>query len=161
MSQVTGYSRAQIALHWAVLLLMVGSYLTSEAMGAAWRALHDGRDAFGTTATAHVWLGIAILALVVIRLAMRLTRGAPALPPGGNPVIDLIARLTHVGLYLLLVLIPVSGLAAWFGGVDAAGGAHEVMFNLAVLLVLLHVVGAVYHQFILKDGLMERMKRAG
>jgi cytochrome b561 len=161
MSKVTGYSRAQIALHWGILLLLGVSYVSSDKMKAAWRAIHDGRDAFGATAAAHVWIGVAILVLALARVAIRLTRGAPDLPAGGHPVADLIAKLTHLGLYALLLLIPVSGAMAWFGGVDAAGEVHEVLFNLGIALVILHVVGALYHQFVLKDGLMDRMKRAG
>ena len=161
MTNVTGDSRTQIALHWGILLLLGVSYVSSDKMKAAWYAIHEGRDAFGTTAAAHVWIGVAILVLALVRVAIRLTRGAPDLPAGGHPVTDLIAKLTHLGLYALLLLIPVSGLMAWFGGVDAAGEVHEVTFNLGIALVILHVVGALYHQFVLKDGLMDRMKRTG
>lgn len=161
MSQVTGYSRAQIALHWGILLLLGVSYVSSDKMKAAWGAIHEGRDAFGTTAAAHVWIGVAILVLALARVAIRMTRGAPDLPAGGHPLANLVAKLTHVGLYALLLLIPASGLMAWFGGVDAAGEVHEVLFNLGIALVMLHVAGALYHQFVLKDGLMDRMKRAG
>jgi len=161
MSKVTGYSRSQIALHWGVVVLLGVSYVSSDKMKAAWFALHDGRDAFGTTAAAHVWTGVAVLVLAMFRLAIRLRRGAPDLPAGGKPVVDRVAKLTHVALYALLLLVPAAGLLAWFGGFDASGEAHEIMFNLAVALVILHVVGALYHQFVLKDGLMDRMKRAG
>lgn len=161
MSQVTGYSRAQIALHWGILMLLGISYVSSDKMKAAWGAIHEGRDAYGTTAAVHVWVGVAILALALLRVAIRLTRGAPELPAGGHPVANLIAKLTHLGLYAILLLIPASGLMAWFGGIDAAGEVHEVLFNLGIALVVLHVAGAVYHQFVLKDGLMDRMKRAG
>ncbi len=161
MSEVTGYSRAQIALHWGILLLLGVSYFSSDAMKSAWSAFHNGRDAFGTVAAAHLWVGVAILVLALARVALRLSRGAPALPAGGSKVTDTIAKLTHLGLYAILLLIPTSGLVAWFGAVDLAGEAHEVMFNLGVALVVLHVAGAVYHQFVLKDGLIERMRRPG
>src|SRR5690606_11102504 len=142
-------------------MLMGLRYRSSDMMTAAWGAIHEGRDAFGTTAAAHVWIGVAILVLALVRVAIRVRRGAPDLPEGGHPVANLIAKLTHLGLYGLLLLIPVSGLMAWFGGVDAAGEVHEVMFNLGIALVILHVVGALYHQLVLKDGLMDRMNRAG
>ncbi|MFN6951689.1 MAG: cytochrome b [Albidovulum sp.] len=160
MSNVTGYNRAQIAIHWGTLLLLAVSYFSSDKMKAAWKAVHDGRDAYGNTAAAHVWVGVALLALVLLRMAIRQTRGVPELPAGGHPVADLAARLTHLGLYALLLLMPVSGIVAWFGGIDAAGEAHEVMFNLGLALVIVHVAGAFYHQFVLKDDLMARMKRA-
>lgn len=161
MAKVTGYSRAQIGLHWGMLVLLALSYLSSDKMKAAWYALHQGRDAYGTTAAAHVWIGVAILVLAGVRLAIRLMRGAPDLPAGGHPLADRIARLTHLALYAVLFLIPISGLLAWFGGLDAAGEVHELLFNLGLGLVILHVAGALYHQFVLRDGLMDRMRRAG
>ncbi|MCB2094073.1 MAG: cytochrome b/b6 domain-containing protein [Rhodobacteraceae bacterium] len=161
MPKATGYSRTQIAIHWGIVALLVVSYFSSDAMKAAWRALRKGGDAFGLTAAAHVWVGVAILALAMLRLVIRRRRGAPALPAGGHPIADLAAKLTHLGLYLLLVAMPVLGLLAWFGGIKEAGEVHEAVFNLLVALVGLHVLGAIYHQFVLRDGLMERMRRPG
>jgi cytochrome b561 len=155
----SGYSRLQIALHWGMLALLLVSFFSHDAMKSAWYALHKGKDAFGTVAALHVWVGVSVLVLAILRLGLRHKRGVPDLPAGGHPLLDLVARLTHLGLYLLLILIPASGLAAWFGGVNAAGDAHEIMFNLALALVGLHVAGALYHQFFLKDGLMDRMRR--
>lgn len=160
MAKVNGYSRLQIGLHWAIVVLIVLNYITSDKMKAAWHGLHKGQDFYGNTAALHVWGGIAILVLAIIRVILRLTRGAPDLPAGGNPVTDLIAKLTHLGLYLLTILIPIAGLVAWYGQVDAAGEAHELMFNLLLALVALHVAAAFYHQYVLKDGLIRRMMRA-
>ncbi|WP_347312747.1 cytochrome b [Defluviimonas sp. SAOS-178_SWC] len=161
MSEVKGYSRTQIMLHWGIVLILVTSYISSDAMKSAWFALHQGRDAYGNTAAAHVWGGIAILVLAVLRIAIRGLRGAPGLPKGGHPLLDRAAKLTHFGLYLGLIAIPALGIAAWYGGINLAGEAHEVLFNVLAALAALHVIGAVYHQFVLKDGLMERMKRPG
>lgn len=159
MTEIKGYSRAQILMHWGVALLLILSYISSDAMKAAWIAIHQGRDAYGNTAAAHVWIGVAVIMLAVSRLGLRLGRGAPDLPVGGHPMADRVARLTHVGLYLLIILIPASGIAAWFGGFDLSGEVHEVLFNVLMALVGLHVAGALYHQYVLKDGLIRRMMR--
>lgn len=161
MSRIKGYSGLQIALHWGVFLLLVASFFSSDAMKSAWRGLFEGRDHYGTVAAAHVWIGVSVLVLATIRLVVRMKRGAPDLPAGGNPVLDRVAKVTHAGLYLLLLLMPVAGIAAWFGRVELAADAHELLFKLGMLLSALHVVGALYHQFVLKDGLMMRMKRPG
>ncbi len=160
MAHVKGYSRAQIFLHWGIVLFLIVSYVSHDAMKAAWIAIHQGRDAYGNTAAVHVWVGSAILVLALLRLLLRVGRGAPALPEGGHPITDLIAKLTHLGLYLGVILIPASGLGAWFGGFDFSGSVHEVLFNLLLALVALHVAGALYHQYVLKDGLIRRMTRA-
>ena len=49
---------------------------------------------------------------------------------------------------------------AWFGGVDLAAQGHNVLKIVLLALVALHVLGALYHQFVLKDGLINRMRRA-
>lgn len=160
MAEIKGYSRLQIALHWTIMLLIILNYLTSDAMSDAWRALRDGKDAYGTTAALHVWVGVTILALVLVRLVLRLTRGAPEVPAGTPPLFRRGAQLAHIAIYVLLIAIPASGIATWFGGIGAAGEAHEVMFNLLFLIVLLHVAGALFHQLVLKDHLIARMMKA-
>lgn len=160
MALVNGYSRAQILMHWGVALLLIVSYVSSDAMKAAWFAIHQGRDAYGNTAAAHVWIGAAVLVLGVVRLGVRLGRGAPELPEGGHPLADRLAKLTHLGLYLTVILIPATGIAAWFGGFNLAGEVHEVLFNALIALVALHVAAALYHQYVLKDELIRRMMRA-
>ena len=62
-------------------------------------------------------------------------------------------------LYLLIFVVPLAGMAAWFGGVEAAGEAHELLMNLMMVLVVLHVLGALYHQFVVRDGVLTRMLR--
>ncbi len=160
MADIKGYSRAQILLHWGIVLFLIVSYISSDAMKAAWFAIHDGRDAYGNTAAAHVWVGVGVFVLAMLRIGLRLGRGAPDLPEGGHPVADLVARLTHIVLYLLIILIPAAGLTAWFGGIDTAGEVHEVLFNVLLALVAIHIAGALYHQYVLKDGLIRRMMRA-
>lgn len=161
MAEVNGYSRLQIILHWAIMLLIIINYFTSDAMGAAWRGLREGKDFYGTTAALHVWLGVAMFALVVVRLVLRLARGAPDVPAGTPPLVRLGANLGHLAIYALLVAVPAAGIAAWFGGIGAASEAHEVMFNLLFIVVLLHVAAALFHQLVLKDHLMARMMKAG
>jgi len=160
MQTPKGYSATQIGLHWIVVALIGFQYLFNDAMGAVWHAFRREQQVDMTTmAWAHIVVGVSIFALVAWRLLLRARRGAPALPEGGNPVLDKIAMATHALLYLLLVLIPLSGLVAWYGGVGAAAEAHEIMKTVLLALMALHVVGALYHQFILRDGLMLRMKR--
>lgn len=100
-----------------------------------------------------------MLALVALRLIVRLSRGAPALPEEEPPLLKLAAHATHWGLYALMIVVPLTNIAAWYGEVRIAGGAHEVLQNLLMLLAILHFAGAMYQQFVLKTNIMARMKR--
>ena len=76
----TSYSRTQIALHWVIFLLFALNYIVSDGMGRALRTFSEGGTPEGITPMIHVWSGIAVLALTLVRLALRLTRGVPETP---------------------------------------------------------------------------------
>ena len=155
-----GYSRAQIALHWIVAVLIVLQFVLHEPMAEAWDRVEDGiAVAFDPVVALHVFGGLAVLAFALWRIVLRQRRGAPP-PPESEPApLRLAAHLGHMALYALMVLMPVSGAVAWFGTVEAAAEVHEAMKPAMLILVLVHVAAALWHQFWLKDGLMLRMKR--
>jgi cytochrome b561 len=100
--------------------------------------------------------------LVVWRLALRTLRGVPAAPEGENPLLERAATLGHWGLYALMIALPVTGLLAWYGGFASLAGLHGgILKALLWLLIIGHVGAALYHHFILKDGLLNRMRKAG
>ena len=153
MAEVKGYSATQIALHWIVALLIAAQFLLNDAIGDAFRAATRGEEVgFNPLVAAHVFGGIAIFVLVLWRLVLRKT--AEEAPP-----LQLLAKLTHGGLYLLMIVLVPAGGAAWFLGSRGAAEVHEALTGVLFVLIGLHVVGALYHQFVLKTNLMERMKR--
>ena len=156
----TGYSRLQITLHWLVFALIAKQYLFKNAISAAWDRITDGVETgFDPLVLAHVAGGALVMIFALWRLALRGRRGVP-------PAIEatklqgILAKLTHIGLYALMILMPLSGSVAWFGDVEAAAQGHNVMKVILLALVALHVVGALYHQFVLRDGTLARMRRA-
>lgn len=152
------YSRLQIILHWAIAALMVVSFITHEAMGEAWDAVEDGGIAvIEGGARIHQLVGLTILALAVVRIILRLTKGAPA-PVPAPKLQDLAAKITHIGLYVVIFALPITGMMAVGAGIEAAAEFHEPLFQLGMVLILLHVGAALYHQFIVKDNLMARMR---
>lgn len=156
----TGYSRLQIALHWLVLALIAQQYIFKDAMAAAWERVTDGLEpVFDPLVLAHVAGGALVLLFALWRLTLRARRGVPRATEAGK-VQGILTKLTHVGLYALMILMPVSGSVAWFGGVEAAAQGHNVMKIILLALIALHVVGALYHQFVLRDGTLARMRRA-
>lgn len=156
----TGYSRLQIALHWLVFVLIAQQFLFHDAISEAWDRFRDGMEiAFNPLVLAHVAGGAFVLIFTIWRLTLRAQRGVPPAIESSKAQL-LIARLTHIGLYALMILMPISGSVAWFGGVEAAAQGHNVLKVVLLALVALHVVGALYHQFILRDGILARMRQA-
>ena len=156
MKVTSGYSGAQIALHWLIAGGVLFNYIVSSGMG---RALHQRLEGAAVTvpiAGLHVWVGVAVLALAALRIVLRLTRGGPAAEPG---TMGKAASAVHGLLYLLLLAVPVSGAVAWFGGVEDAGDPHELMVNLLILLAGAHALAALFHHYVMKDGVLKRMLR--
>jgi cytochrome b561 len=114
--------------------------------------------------------------VVFFRFYFRRTDGIPA--PVGDTPMDKLAKGVHYLLYTVLFLLPLSGIMTVIksttGKALLAGDAnllpkehgyhnvfahtvHELLVNVLIALVVIHILGAIKHQFIMKDGLMERM----
>lgn len=155
MKTTVGYSRVQIALHWLVALLILAAWLSGEGAEEAMEAVEGGA---APGFVPHVAFGLAILLLVAVRIAVRLSRGAPAAPGVPGSLSVLAADWGHRLLYLLMIAVPLGGVSVFFLGLDV-GEVHGLAANLLMLLVLGHALMALYHQYVLKDGLIRRMMR--
>jgi cytochrome b561 len=159
MSQPTGYSRLQIRLHWIIFGLLVLQFAFHEWIAGAWDAYLDGESvAFHPLVAAHVIGGFTILVLALWRLRVRMTRGAPPPPKGDAPALELLAKSVHIALYVALIAMPIGGAVAWFGGVELAAEGHELMKFVLLSLFGLHLAGTLFHQFVRKDNLIDRMR---
>jgi cytochrome b561 len=132
--------------------------------------------------SSHKLLGLIVLALVALRLLYRLTRGAPRSDPTVPPPLTGISHLVHWTLYALLLAVPILGYMAISYGdylsvfnfkLPAITGKnkdlskeifewHETGAYLIIGFVALHIIAAIYHYFLRKDRVVERMipKRA-
>lgn len=157
-----GYSVTQIFLHWLIAALVFFQLIFGEGIGQAWRAYRRGTEPSADAsfdADLHVYAGIAILLLALWRLALRLRYGAPPPPAGENIVQKWVAKAAHVVLYLAILLMPVSGSVAWFGGVETAGEVHEIGKPVIIVFVALHALGALYQHFVVRSDVLMRMLR--
>ncbi len=153
-----GFTALQKSLHWAVVLLLVLQYFLFDAMGRLFHTLMDtGAMPWTVTSVAHVVIGSAVLLLALARIVLRLRDGVPP-PPMAEPApFRTLSKLAHWAIYALLILIPLSGLVAWFGQVGAAAGAHETMTTLLQIIVVLHIAAVIVHQVWWKTNLLSRM----
>lgn len=169
------YTRTAIFLHWLVLALLIAQYTI------AWTMPHIGRNTPVTTLISlHFSIGVLILGVIVVRLIWRATHGEPTPEAGVPPWQVRSARIIHWLLYLLLIVVPVLGWinasyrgmpVTFFGlvqvpqlvGTHAAawrwtGDIHTLIAEYAILpLVGLHVAAALYHYFIRRDRVLQRM----
>lgn len=169
------YSGITILLHWLIALLIIGAFALGTIMV----------DIPGLTPSKlkyfswHKWLGVTVLALACVRLLWRLWHPTPAYPAGMARWQITAAHLLHLLLYLLIFAVPVSGyfysLAAGIPVVylgllplpvliaphpewKAALKLLHYLLNMTLLAsVCLHVLAALKHQFIDRDGIFKRI----
>lgn len=174
------YTRVAILLHWLIALFIV----TLLALGLTMEDLPIDirRQAYQF----HKSLGLTVLVLTFVRIFWRLTHKAPALPDGMKPWEKFAAHAVHFGLYFIMLALPLSGWAMvssssrgyateFFGLFDwphisflttlenkkevshSFGEAHEVLANITIALLVLHVGAALKHHIINRDGVLVRM----
>jgi cytochrome b561 len=139
--------------------------------------IHRGTEPVGLISW-HLGLGTAIIATMIVRIVWRFVRQEPDVVET-TPLMRQVAWLTHVLLYVLLVAEPLLGWAnassrGWtvslFGVIPlpalaatgstlghTMGDVHQVVAWALLGLVGLHVAAAVFHHFILRDGVLRRM----
>jgi cytochrome b561 len=155
-----GYSSIQIALHWTIAALVLFQLLFGESMVAATDAAETGEALAGkdaALATAHYWVGVAVLVLVAVRLAVRVRSGGATIAES-NLVLAWLAKATHWAFYALLVIVPVSGLLTVYVNPDI-GEFHQLAKPVFIVLIALHAGAALFHHFVLRDGTLQRMLR--
>jgi cytochrome b561 len=157
-----GYSLSQILLHWLIAILIIFQLIFGESIEHAFHALMKGKEvnpADLSAANIHVYVGITIFVLAVLRLIVRAKNGVPPAPAGTTGVKKWVAAGTQHLFYLVIFLMPVTGAIAWFGGAATVGFIHTIGKPLIFFLLLLHVAGALVQHFIAKTDVLVRIVR--
>lgn len=167
----TRYGSLTIGIHWLMLLLFIAVYACIEL-----RVLYEkGSDPREALKAWHFMLGMLVFVLVWLRIAARLSGPTPAIQPEPAKLQQLSARLLHLALYALMIVMPLTG---WLL-LSAAGKPipfdlpalveankelasqfkemHEVIGTTGYFLLGLHVVAALYHHYVQRDNTLTRM----
>ena len=125
----------------------------------------------------HKSIGVTILALITIRILWRFSHKPPAILSSYKMWEKKLASGVHHLLYLLMLALPISGVIMatyskygikWFGvplvkGLDnnpmreVFVDVHEVIGIVVLVVLALHIAGAIKHKFIDKDDTLKRM----
>jgi cytochrome b561 len=180
-TQSTRYTKPAIWLHWITAVLML-FMLFQQFFGDNLIRVPVGGSLAGWKPSAHASIGILILLLGLVRLFWRLGHAPPALLTSMPRWQALLSQVTHWMFYALMIALPVSGMlalvpygaerlnvqdVAFFNLFRAdflpdlgswTGAVHELLTNVAKLLVVVHVLAALKHQFWDKDDIFGRMR---
>jgi cytochrome b561 len=169
------YTRVAVALHWLLALALIGQF------GLGLWMEEIPKDPPGVRAywfNLHKSIGLLIVLFVLWRMGWRVAHAVP--PLNNTPAWQVkIAKLTHGLMYLLMLLIPVTGFLGssfsqypvkFFGMVlprlwepqaaykEVLSEVHEATALLLAGLVVLHLLAVVWHTVVKKDALLNRMR---
>lgn len=175
------------AFHWVIALMILAIVPIGYVMTATYAPnLENARfqSLHALMSRLHQTIGLLILILVVARLGWRLKRTVPDLPAGLAAYQRWLAKINHAALYALLFILPLSGWASlsafgeaqtyflWFDGLPSIvpkvplndpfgfglfSRIHHYGINAGAALLALHVIAAIWHQFVAKDTVLRRM----
>jgi cytochrome b561 len=167
------FTPLQRLLHWLMAVCILAMLFIGVGMASTIT------PKYLTLVSIHKPLGIAILALALIRLAVRLRYGAPPLPIDLPGPMKLAAQMSHYALYVLMIGMPLIGwgmlsAAAYpvvlFGSVHLPSilpqgdslhallwAAHFYLAFVLFALILMHIAAALFHALVRRDGVFETM----
>ncbi|WP_372739270.1 cytochrome b [Neptunomonas sp.] len=174
-NQSNYYGWGAIVLHWLIALAIFGMY----PLGLYIDSLTYYDPEYQIVPNWHKSIGILIAITLAIRLVWRAINPQPAPISSHSALIKLLLKLGHIGLYLLLMAVLVSGYLIstadgraisvfnWFNvpalpelvenQEDVAGEIHFIVATSLISLAALHAIAALKHHFIDKDSTLKRM----
>lgn len=157
-----GWSRLSVTLHWSIVALIIIQFLDNDYMKDLWRSARRGTEATSATEIGgwiHIVAGTLILLFAAIRLWDRFANGRPSYPANEPVWAKWIAKVTHFLIYAILLAMPAVGLVAYFGGLGELGEVHEFLWTPLLVLVGVHVLGALAQHFYFKSDVLTRIVR--
>lgn len=170
----THYTRTAVGLHWAV----AGLIFSALFMGWTMTGMEVSPQRLKVY-NWHKWVGVTVLTLALVRLVWRLTHRAPPLVASITGWKRGAAHAGHALLYVLMIVMPLTGWiysnysgypVVYLGKIplpnlvernrELAATWLDIHSTLAICLAAViagHVLVALYHGFIQRDGTLKRM----
>ncbi|HEY4296664.1 MAG TPA: cytochrome b [Paraburkholderia sp.] len=170
--QRTAYDGVARSLHWLVVILVIMQFVIGWTMPD----VHRDTKPAGLIAW-HLGVGTSLITVMILRIIWRLTHRPPAYAL--SPVLRAVSGVTHFLLYAALVAVPLLGwINASSRGWDvrlagivrypslspsgssfghSMGDVHGILAWVLFALICLHVAAALFHRFVLRDGVLHRM----
>ena len=154
------YHSGQIFLHWTVAILILYQYALSSSFSnknlvKCQEVGITGSECEGLLP--HYIIGSILLSLMLIRIGFRIYFGAPPLPKVVPYFIRILAKLSHLALYRLAFLMPLTGLLGWHTNSEMLLFTHSIIFNCLLVLILTHICAVGFHEGVLGSQLIYRM----
>ena len=163
------YRPVVVAIHWITAAFVLTQIYLGFAFGSFPKGSAERAELFGW----HKTVGVTILILALIRLAVRLMNPPPPFPAELAKWERAFAVWSHRAFYGLIIALPLTGLSAVSKGgpttqiiggltvptvpLPALGELHEPLVFATIALLVLHVAGALKHQFIDRGPSADRM----
>lgn len=171
-SAPTKYNNIQVALHlltaFLIVMMLIGGHFILEATPNSDPTKNDALKS-------HMIIGGVILVLTLFRIVWKRKSAQPPHAETGNAFLDKLGIAAHYALNILTLIVALSGIGIAvqaglaeivFEGVGSLPKdfwgyppriAHGIFTKLLVALVLVHILGGLYHQLFLKDALFKRI----
>jgi cytochrome b561 len=161
----TRYDDFAITLHWLTAALVLAQFVLSQTWG------FFDKPTRHLLIVTHMSFGILLTVVIVTRLVWRLVPGHQV-SPADVGWLEIASKVAHYLLYVLLAAEAVLGFVLRWSGNEAMSffgllipppfapfsrEAHEWIGWTIVLLALAHAAAALFHQYVLRDSLLDRM----
>lgn len=170
------YSRRARVFHWLTFALVLAAYVTINLR----KAFERGSDPRILMMESHFLFGIAVLLVVLPRLASRIGERAPPIVPPLSAWMQRAGDATHLLLYAFLIVQPLLGIATLQAEGRAIGlpfterqiphlltlpghwghtleAVHVWLGEAFYWVIGLHILAALFHQLVRKDNTLRRM----
>jgi cytochrome b561 len=154
------WTKLNINLHWLVVALLVAQYVDGGWMIEFFDSGIENTVVPMTTVGLgylHMALGLTVLTAVLLRLWDRYAHGRPEHAATDPNWATILAKVTHFGIYAVVISMPIAGLITWLTSNEWLGDMHAQASDLLLVLLALHVGGALVNHFHFKNNVLKRM----